>query len=93
MMKEDKYSLSESLLGCSLSSLTTLFFAEVISTYLRPDAFKCTVYAVVSGKDILHAVSQQGCVISAGHTTTHSWDARALCRVTFLTHIHTEPRQ
>lgn len=32
---------------------------------------------------------QQGCVISAGHTTTHSRDARALCRVTFPTHTHT----
>lgn len=32
---------------------------------------------------------QQGCVISAGHTTTHSRDARALCRVTFPTHTRT----
>lgn len=33
--------------------------------------------AVMNGKKILRAVSQQGCAISVGHIT-HSWDARAV---------------
>lgn len=39
------------------------------------------VCAIVNGKEIfsLQLVSQQGCVIRAGHTT-HSWDAIALWR-------------
>lgn len=49
------------------------------------------VHERVKKRCCVQSVSQQGCVISAGHTT-HSWDARAVWRGhSSLAHTHQTP--